>query len=176
MIKFSKHSWHRRIVDWGMGKDYLAYPDYKFKSTKGNKTHERFWEDKPINLCPYMRALAVCVLLSPWIGFWKILPEYCRIWHQDATKGFLILGSLGAFIHVFGTLQLGFEWWWVPLGISFISMLALVLLGIILGSMALSDWIRGRPKSEKTGLIREYMKAKHDKVCPSIEFDEEVKA
>ncbi len=169
MITFGNNPWHRRIIDWGMGKRYLAYRTW-------NKAGDNLgWKDsKQINLCPYIRALVVVVLISPWIAFWKILPDYCTTYHEDETKTILIIGSICSIIHVVGTLEGGFEWWWVPLGSAIMTGIVFGVIGLIFGCIVLKERWDDRPiKQRKPSLVREYMRAKHDKVCPQIEFEED---
>lgn len=164
MIKFGNNPWHRRIVDWGMGKKYLAWKDYN-KNT---------WDDKFINLCPYVRTLVAVILISPWIAFWKILPEYCTYDHDEETKAILIIGSICSIIHVIGTLGAGFEWWWVPLGSAIMTGIVFGVIGLIFGCIVLKERWDDRPmKKRKPSIVREYFRAKHDKVCPRIEFEED---
>jgi len=168
MITFGKNTWHRRIVTWGMGRRYLEH-------RKWDETGKQLgWEDNThINLCPYMRALLAVFLISPWIAFWKILPDYCTFDHADESKIFLIIGSICAIIHVIAT-QLGAEWWHVPVWVLGMTIVVSAIIGTIFGLMTLGDWIKDRPrKTRKPSIVREYMKAKHDKVCPCIEFSDD---
>lgn len=166
MIKFGKKSWHRRIITWGLGREYLEYYDW---NEDGGKYDLK--EKDNINLCPYMRHLIGVFLISPWIALYKILPKYCKEDHPDMTKIFLAVGSICAIIHVLGTQVLeGFEWWYVPVGTAIMTGMISGILGLIFGCMALRDWLDDRPESHKSNLIKEYMKAKHDKVCPQVKF------
>lgn len=167
MIKFGKKSWHRRIITWGLGRSYLEYNNWNADAGKYE------WVEKDgTNLCPYMRHLVAVFLISPWIALYKILPEYCKEDHPDMTKIFLAVGSICAIIHVLGTQGLeGFEWWYVPVGTAIMTGIISGILGLIFGCMALKDWLDNRPiKAHKSSLIKEYMKAKHDKVCPQVKF------
>ena len=162
MIKFGKKSWHRRIVTWGLGKRYFEYFDWDT-----NKWKER----GGINLCPYMRHLLGVFLISPWIGLYKLLPKYCKEDHPDITKIFLGVGSICSVIHILATQGLGFEWWYVPVGTAIMAGIVTGVIGLIFGCMALKEWLDDRPvKEHKPSLLKEYMKAKHDKICPQVKF------
>ena len=166
MLKFSKGSWHRRIVEWGVGEGYFYRYNYKTDKYDSPKLH---------NLCPYMRLLVGIILSSPWIGLYKLLPDYCKIDHPDLTKIFLIIGSICSIIHIIGTLALGLEWWTVPLGTAVFIAIVMGGVGFLFGEMALKDHLDERPRSHKPSLVREYMRAKHNKVCPAIEFEGDIK-
>lgn len=171
MLKFEKNSWHRRIITWGLGRSYLQYHDW-------DKDNEKMiWVEKDnINLCPYMRALIGVFLVSPWIALYKLLPKYCTVDHPDATRLFLLIGSICSIIHILGTGFLEYEWWYVPAGVIVMTTIVSAITGLIFGSMALNDWIHSKrserkwSKGDKPSIVREYIKAKHNKVCPQIEF------
>jgi len=167
MLKFGKRSWHRRVITWGLGREYLEWKDW-------NDTNDGLiWKEKKnVNLCPYMRALIGVILISPWIGLWKILPKYCTFDHPDMTKIFLIVGSICATIHILFAGTGVFEWWWMLAGTAIMAIVISGFVGLIFGVMALKDWMDDRPVREhKPNLLREYMNAKHNKVCPQIEFE-----
>ncbi len=166
MLKFSKESWHRRIVEWGIGEGYFYRYNYKTDKYDSLRQH---------NLCPYMRLLVGIILSSPWIGLYKLLPKYCTYDHPDLTKIFLIIGSICSTIHIIGTLLFNLEWWEVPLGVTIFIIIIMGFVGLMFGLMALKDHLEKKPKSHKPSIVREYMRAKHDKVCPEIEFEDEVK-
>jgi len=168
LITFGKNPWHRRIITWGLGREYLQWREWDADSGKYK------WKDERINLCPYMRALLCVFLISPWIAFWKILPKYCTYDHEDETKAFLIIGSIFSTLHVIGTQYWGFEWWWVLAFVGAVSVIVTVLIGLALGLMVLKERWDDRPITQhKPSLLKEYVKAKHDRVCPCIEFVED---
>ena len=159
-VQFSKDSWHYKIT-------HFVFPSL-------------FWSVVGINLCPYMRAVIASIFSLPFVYAWRKLPARIQdqAWVVQAELVFLALVIMVAGIMVFiadykGNGDLNF---WEIVGYGFLggNAVGLVIVGCMFGVLALKDYIQGRPKKDHRtrGLIKTYMQAKHDKICPCVEFEE----
>jgi len=150
-----KSSWHYRLVMF-IFTDYFIFQDR-------------------VNLCPYMRRVIISIFLFPFVGGWEFVPDSIRI-HKDICQ----------FLSIFVLLVLSFSSllsYWYPdtpyyvfAGVGLIGGFAFIgfVAGIIIGGCAIKDKWDDRPRHynehKTTGLVKAYVGAKHDKVCPSIKF------
>lgn len=171
-VKFKKNSWHYKLVNY-VFRHYLIY----------------YGIERQINLCPYMRHVIASIVLLPSIILWNSLPYRIRD-HEDLVKTeliFLLLVIIVAWLLDFAdtyeeinnnTPQV-FPPFRDMVAIGFFGGNAVGVVGglILWGAFSLSDYIKKRPKikSRTTGLIKTYMKAKHDKICPCVEFEADKK-
>jgi len=155
-VKFNKSSWHYRITNY-----VFWIGSYK------------------TNLCPYMRMVIASIFLIPFIYGWRKLPDKIQdnAWIVQGELIFLSLIIIVAFIIDWNdNIQ---EDIFPPLaeliGYGFFggNALGLIGLGMLISITTLQDYIHERPKKEHRtrGLIKTYMEAKHNKICPCVEFE-----
>lgn len=158
-------SWHYRTMVWAYGWDYF-YDKY---------TGAR----KPVALCPYVDRLVIAVLTSPFIAFWRLL--------TDDAKIFAVITSMGLVYGVLGYFTLG--WIAFPIAVSG----TWLLVGIVVGLNKFWEYWKSnhpskpkekKPKAEKPrkerkpkgprkpNIIWEWLKARHRKICPYLQFDD----
>ena len=94
-------------------------------------------------------------------------------YQQTETKFFLIIGVICSIIHIQGTLLFAWEWWWVPMGVIIMISIVLSITGLLFLGMFIKDRIDDRPKSQKVSLVKEYINAKHNRICPCLEWSDE---
>lgn len=177
-IKFTKNTWHYRLVIFCFGKYYFISKTYKHGEwvKKGYDT----------SLCEYFWTVVLCSLVFPFKGFWHILP-YGIKQHEDIIKVLLIWLIISAIVHAFVVFKgIGFpevEVWYLGF-VIFFGGIACALFGI--GFMMLimklgdryDDWLKEKlsvhstkeRKIKKPSLALEYLKAKKSKICPCIKF------
>ena len=161
-MKISTHSWHYKVNAWA-------------------------WGDVPRNLCPYVDKLVLAMVLSPVIAAWKAL--------NDNGKRVLsiFLGTLPGAIIVFFT-----GGWQSSLLFEVAAFAGIgVIFGIVKFAFYLGDhgyhwpsfsgfwkwWDnlladkppkphRSKPPKapKEPSLTKQWLKAKHDRICPFIEF------
>ena len=177
-VKFSRHSWHYRLLWFIFGKYYLQDVVSEAALDEKNKMYYKtVWKDKHISLCPYMRRVVYAILLLPGMAIWKKLP-YSVTQFKDLIHIELIFATLCLFAHILINLnpdwvEAGAGWAWI-IGFLGGNALGLLAFGVIMLGDRMRDRIRNRPKKYKdhktTGLIKTYVKAKHHKICPCVEF------
>ena len=172
-IKFRKNSWHYKLMLYIHGKNYFFY--------HGDKNYP-----KPINLCPYFRTVVGTMIIFPFIFAWNNLPESVKN-HKDML--FFTIGwfLFSIFINVILYLH-NQSSWWVGLALFFgmmgfigfcMTMKLLVEKISYKMYMRKRNRIRERPmdsiKPPVLSLVGEFIKSKHEKICPCIEFVDEKK-
>jgi len=165
-LKFNKNSWHYKVTN------------YVFPYTL---THSY----KKYNLCPYMRMVLVSVIAYPFMVIWNRLPYQVRdqAWVFQAEFIFLFCVMIAAFLIDYGDSNSGevqvFPPFWELVGYGFLGGNAFGIVGglVIFGGYALSDYLKHRHKKttihKTTGLFKAYVEAKHNKICPCVEFVED---
>ncbi len=164
-VRFTKESWHFRLVNFVFLDMLLEY-------------YANAWHTRPISLCPYMRAVVASIILVPFIAVWRHLPMRVQdnAWITQGELIFLFMVMIVAFLVGWNDDMKGdiFPPFLEMVGIGFIggNIIAVIGFCLIAGCIMLKDYIQDRPKKEhKTrGLLKEYMEAKHDKICPCVEF------
>src|SRR3990170_3969373 len=148
-LKFSK-GWHYKLVLYVWGRSYFNdWGDPKYV--------------KRISLCTYFWSVVLSIFMYP----------VSIIWHTRLVQILIVvLAGLS-------------EWWWIGLAIFFGGIGAGAgVAGAVIGAGYLYDRIkyyRRRRyeevvrKPRKPSLIKEFIKAKKNKVCPCIEFVDEDK-
>jgi len=169
-IKFNRNSWHYKVTDY-------VFPYSLSRSYK------------KYSLCPYMRMVLVSVILYPFMQVWNRLPYKIRefAWIFQAELIFLFLVMIASFVIDYGdstyeTQSMPPFWDLVAYGFLGGNVIGIVGGLVLFGAYALVDYIKGRPKKTKakrehktTGLFKAYVHAKHNKICPCVEFIDEVK-
>ena len=162
-VQFNVNSWHYKVTK-------TVFPDYATD-----------WDNKPrkTSLCPYMRHVVVAMLLVAFVVPWRKLPYRIQdyAWLVQAESIFLILVVSTAYAMDFADEYIGNDRI-IPFNdLVMYGFLGGNLVGVvggllIFGAYSLSEYIKGRPKKDhKTrGLLKTYMSAKHDKICPCVEF------
>jgi len=159
-VQFNKNSWHYKLV-------HFVFPSF-------------FWsETNMVNLCPYMRRVVISIFTVIFVAGWRKLPYKIQdnAWLIQAELIFLTLVVICAGGMDIADTQVGNDKF-PPFGdLVAYGFLGGNLVGVIGGSAiaggyALKDRIEARPKTDhKTrGLIKTYVSAKHDKICPCVEF------
>lgn len=158
-VQFSKNSWHYKVAD------------YVFPYVLDNK-------HRMMSLCPYLRMVIASIIAVPFMVVWNRFPYQVRnqAWLFQAELVFLACIVGGAFVMDYADsvnrdilppfLEL--------VGYGFFGGNAVGIIGglILYGAWALKDNIKKRPKKEHRtrGLIKTYIGAKHEKICPCVEF------
>lgn len=167
MIQYKKSSWHYRLMVWAWVPPWA---------------HDKSLY-LPDNLCPYMRALMATMFLAPFLSLWRKLPSFITM-HQDIARAtvawFFISHGVSTLINLGigdgeelrdGTMlyQIEYLGWYVFFGGYAV---ALAAVGVVLGADKLNSKYKQRPRAnhETITLVRDYVSAKHNKVCPNIEF------
>lgn len=162
-VKFNRSSWHYRVTNY-------VFP---YVLTQKHKT---------FNLCPYLRMVIAATFSIPFMVIWNQFPE--RVRDQavifQVEFGFLFLVMIFAF-----GLDIMDEFketnalppWLDMIAIGFFGGNFFGIVGVlsILGVTHLIDYIKDRdkPKHKSVGLFKAYVNAKHDKICPCVEFEDE---
>lgn len=118
--------------------------------------HYKIWVASFMNSLPW-KTTTLCNY------FWRVV-LFSLMWF---VIGSLALGGAGSFIY-YGLYKTYVGWMFIA---SVLSVLLLVQ-GIKWSTNAILDWYDGRPPREP-GLFMQYMKAKKQKLCPIIEFEED---
>ena len=150
-IHFSMHSWHFRLVKYSKGVHYTS-------------------------LCPYMRAVVMSFFMLPFKYAWNALPDFIND-HEDWGRVVIGYAMCVAFISMLGSWASESPFYaWMLVGLGGGYLLMIIVYGIYKACCAVGDWNDDRPRhytEHKTrGLMKEYVQAKHNKVCPSICFAE----
>ena len=155
-VKFNKNSWHYRMAD------YIFW-------IGGHRT----------NLCPYMRMVVVSIFLLPFVAGWRQLPDKIQnnAWLIQGELIFLFLVMIVGAVVDYGDVDGVFPPWIEIVGYGFLggNMIGLIGMSVLVGITTLVDYIQNRPHKEHRtrGLLKTYMKSKHDKICPCVEFEDE---
>lgn len=170
ILKYSDKTWHYRLMLWTW-----CWNDWEHKV---NLNHAYRLPD---NLCPYMRQLLIVTIpLAIPLYIWRKMPGFIQD-HKDITRAVIITTIMvHTIVHLINFLLIGsnyepYPWWagWLGIGIIWGGIVGVV--GIILGIGALWDFIKcktdinvGKPST--MCLVEDYFEAKHDKICPRLEF------
>ncbi len=182
-IKFTKNTWHYRLVIFVFGKYYFNSKTYRHGT----------WIEKgyDTSLCEYFWTVVLCSLVFPFKGFWHILP-YGIKQHEDIIKVLLIWLIISVIVHAFVVFRgIGVpevQVWYLGFAIFFGGIgFALAGIGFIFGIMKVGDkydeWLKNKlqtrrsktKKIKKPSLALEFIKAKKSKICPCIQFVDEEK-
>jgi len=173
IMKISKNSWHARLNEYIYGVYYIRNVDC---------------------LCPYFWGTILAMFALPlWLigrGIGYIIDHTPDNWHAPKinmsydTKerlgnimayGFLIfmvsimIIGLAMAIVEYGVIHVLF---WVGVAVGFIGGIIgfIFLMSLVKGRY--DDWRHDHPKEHKPNLFMEFVKAKKNKHCPMIEWDE----
>ena len=180
-IKFTKNTWHYRLVIFVFGKHYFS----------GEKYYKGKWikQGYDTSLCEYFWTVVLCSLIFPFKGFWEILP-YGVKQHEDIIKVLLIWLIISVIVHAFVVFKgIGVpevQVWYLGIVIYFggigVALGGIGILAVIFKmNDAVDDYYKKRKESKhdekesKPSLLVEFLKAKKNKVCPCIKFVEEEK-
>ena len=164
-LKFSRTSWHYRLVDYIFGRWY-------------------FLDNRQVSLCKYFRTVLGCLVLLPFIKLWRSLPNSVQN-HEDLGKAISIWAVINTIIHITLWSQ-DSTLWWIGMTLFFGGLgagtgVALVILGVwwlhdrIVDRIHQNRYNKMLRGDTKPSLIKEFIKAKKNKVCPCIEFIDEEK-
>lgn len=154
-LKFSKNSWHYKLVLFIYGTRYFYH-----------------WGKHPktISLCKYFWTVVTAILVFPILFSWRSLPDSIT-YHEDLCKAVIVWALICTVVHITSWSISGI--WWIGLTIFFGGVgVALAIFGFI----ALMDKLwhnyqqHMRYKPDKPNLVKEFVKARKNKVCPCIEF------
>ena len=167
-VKFSKNSWHYKLMFYIHGKRYFF--------NLGDKKYP-----KEINLCPYFRAVIGTMIIFPFVFLLNNMPEPIKE-HRDGLIGTIAWFFISVIINIFLFLH-SQSFWWVGLALFFggIGIVAsMIALKILFEKISYKMYIRkrnkmhGKPldsyKQPVLSLVGEFIKSKHEKICPCIEF------
>lgn len=159
-MKLSKKSWHYRLN--------LLYVDEHY--------------DIPRNLCPYFwrtvwytLALIPALILSiPTLIIIAFTKEKWDGLVKAAGIGTLVITALSIVISMVAM------WWFFPAKEDDGLGAVLIIFGgvgwtilLIAAMIKISDWTKERNQKREPGLIISFLKAKKEKLCPKIEWEEE---
>ena len=162
-VQFNKNSWHYKATKFVFRSKLIAYADIP----------------RPINLCPYMRAVVFATALIPFIFMWRKLPYSIQnyAWLVQVECIFMFLVLCVAYGMNYADESVGndkFPPFLDMVGYGFLggNLIGIVGGAFLFGVVSLTEYIKGRPRKEhKTrGLVKTYMASKHDKICPCVEF------
>ena len=176
MLEYSRQNWHYRLLHW-----IHKHDEYTSESSIEHRI--------PKNLCPYMRQVIGGMILAPFLALWRSLPNAIQE-HTDLGKALSIWLLLSHFVAwlVNGALLkagvsetghnyaadyrpwLGWEVFFIGIGGS------LFIVGLLYGFESIKDRIsqhyrnQPRKKNQSIGLMKDFIEAKHNKICPEIQF------
>jgi hypothetical protein len=147
----------------------------------GDKKHP-----KQINLCPYFRAVIGTMIIFPFMYAWNNLPESIKD-HKDLLQftvtWFIVSMVINAILYIHSE-----SFWWVGLAMFF-GMMGFV--GLCMGLKLLFEkisykmYMRKRNKMKEKpldpqkppvlSLVGEFIRSKHEKICPCVEFVDDQK-
>ena len=162
-----------------------------------NETWKNYhWTPVPRNFCPYMRKLVVSLIVLPFVLLWRQFPESIRNYQDIAItlfSYFIIVHTVYALLfvlsggvwydrewengNVINETVKQFEWWW---GTAF-YLGSIAVVGAVIGLvMVVCDYLDERKrkqreqgvysKNKSVSLFKDYMHAKHNKICPFMDF------
>ena len=185
MYLFNTSSLHFKLVNYVFGDSLFI--EKKIDFDESIKNHEIIYKKKPkiVNLCPYCRAVVLSILLLPIAYIYKKFPKK----HKE-SKPFDIKKSqrnikimrLAAFVGIsmFGVHQVMVGNYY--LGAFHFGLASFQLWGKYFFKYIVSLQKKRAKKKSKTiqtenkkapGLLKIYLEAQHDKICPSIAFIDE---
>ena len=185
-VQFNRNIWHRRLHDLVYGKRALQRLDYELKLDENrNSYYDHKYVDREINLCPYMRRIIWACVLFPFLIIWRHLPQSWQ-YRVDEARAIVVFAILCAIAHTI--IAYTFDVWYAGLVGFFGGMgIAFGVWGLVMivekikwrrYEKRLKDRKEGKERKKKirfnTGLIWAYFHAKHEKICPCIEFVDEV--
>ena len=139
-MQISSFSWHARVYKWWLNK-------------KPGWSHPRSH-----NLCLYVRAVLIWAPLR-----WLFLQGKIGPLHVTAASWPIILGAPLIFIHSWKIL--------FPVLLFYLSCaISCLILGGIVVAVKLQEREFPKPIESFLTVLREYLKAGHEKICPFIEF------
>lgn len=139
----------------------------------------------PKSLCPYMRKLLFTIPYSPFLYVWRKMPEPIHEFKDLAIIAIAISFVVHGLVHLSNTMAIigGNEpmpWWtgWAIIFGGALTIATLVIVGLLIikGLSKGFDYIkckRGDVEIKKPStmcLVEDFIEAKHDKICPMIEF------
>lgn len=162
-LKLSKGSWHYKMLLCLKGQYYF----YHYQG-----------EQKRLSLCKYFWTVVIGVFQYPFTLMWRSLPLSIQD-HDEAGQ------AIGIWLAICTVVQIVFmlvdpSWWWVGFTVFFVG---LGFVGAVVGILALFEFLMDKHYqrsikkrlARKPSLFKEFIKAKKNKVCPCIEFVDEVK-
>ena len=172
-VKFSKNSWHYKLMFYIHGKHYFFY--------QGNKKYP-----KPINLCPYFRTVVGTMIIFPFVFALNSMPEPVKE-HRDGLIGIIAWFFVSVIINIVSFIR-SESLWWIGLAVFFggVGLVAsMIVLKLLLEKLSYKLYIRKRNKMRQNplgsqkppvlSLVGEFIRSKHEKICPCIEFVDEEK-
>lgn len=158
-LKFNKNSWHYKLVFFLYGRWYFPIPQYSTRK---------------ISLCKYFWTVVTGVFIFPFIKLWRSLPYSIRD-HEDLGRAISIWAVICGIIHIVAWSFLA-EYWWLGFTVFFSVLGVGALIGaVIIFIIDLIDKHREKQskKTRRPSLLKEFIKARKNKVCPCIEFVED---
>jgi len=141
---------------------------------------------KQINLCPYFRAVIGTMIIFPFMFAWKNMPESIRD-HRDGMVGILVWLLISVIINIF-FFSRSESFWWLGLAVFFSGLgvvASMIALKLLFEKISYKMYMRRRNKMRKKpldsnkppvlSLVGEFIRSKHEKICPCIEFVDEKK-
>ena len=171
-VRFKKSSWHYKLVSFVTASRYN--PKYNYLQWGDG-------EPRNINLCPYVRMVIACCVMLPFMLLWRGLPDEIRD-HSDIAKALVIWAfiCLGVQTLLWVVEFADDQWipppWWTMIAVYFIGIaVALGVVGIVAVAERLHNKYKHREKKthRTRSLISSYFEAKHNKICPCVEFEDE---
>ena len=178
ILRYSNKTWHYKFMLW-----VWAWSSYSPAYKNGTYAYKI-----PRSLCPYMRKLVFGIPLAPFLYVWRKMPDAV----QDAKDLAIVVVVISIIIHTIVFLadiirvSAGMEsmpwytgWAVIFIGTFVITSLILICIGIIKVFSKTFDYIkckRGDTEIKKPTtmcLVEDFLEAKHDKICPMIEFYDE---
>lgn len=169
-LKYNRKTWHYRLMLWAW-----CYSSWS-KDWKTGRYEYRL----PDNLCKYLRKLVITVPLSIPLFIWRSTPDIIQD-HKDIVRAIIVTTLTIHTIMFLINLALvvegsePFPWWmgWAVIVTLWLGFVGLIGLGF--GIAKLWEYLRckrgvkiGKPST--MCLVEDYLEAKHDKICPNIEF------
>ena len=143
-MKISVKTWHYRFMIWAWDPYHLGR--------------------LPKDLCTYFDKLVLGLVFSWWILIWRKA--------NDLGKAIMIIEpvAIAASVFVFvATRAIYFSIYIAHIGLYG---LAGVLAGLVVLQANIEDWKRKRPPTpHEPSVLKEWVKAKHRKICPLLEFE-----
>ncbi len=179
-LKFSKNTWHYKVVTNVFGKYFFSAKTYRHGS----------WVNKGFDtsLCEYFWTVILCSFILPFKIIWEHLPVAITN-HDTICKGVLLWAFASAGLHYYIIYPVGIELvdvWYFGFVLFFGGIgLTLAGVGVIAAVFKINDIVddyelKRRRKSKPDGpskphLLVEFIKARKNKVCPCIKFVDEEK-
>ena len=189
MLDWSTGAWHRRLTQWVYGKAMFYETHLRSTFDNGRYAGEKIeLLPKQINLCPYMRRLVIAMVAAPFLFVFRALDK--KVWAQvgfiTATFNLSFASPISLLLNTSYLEALEYTLG-ATLGFG-------VVIGGIVGVYALKDklaeyvkrkdnerWdaiVKGTykyPKPKGPNPFTAFIHAKHEKICPMIEWTEPTK-